>query len=411
MADYLGRPSDGDSPFAIGHRAMRDTSSPQPPQQRNPAPRNQYPQPPQQQVQSYGAPLGIPMRGYAASPGPGGRSGMASPGPGARSGMVSPTQGSFPPQAPQQQQQQQGQVSYQQFQRQYSSPPQQQQGFQPQQYQPRPQYGQLQQVRTQGYGSAQSPISPGTASNHGHPPVGSSGSGYTPMQQQQQQQNYGQAPQQHPHYATSPQGRQSQQAQQGQWGPQQHVQTMSSTPPMPSTGDNAELRDMFTAFDSSRSGHLSAFDLQKLLAKDATMDAREDSVKMLMNIFDTDRSGSINFQEFEGLYRYIQDWHGIFNRFDRDSSGLIDRTELHSALMGFGFPLPPEMIRKIEKRFTPPPVPGKDAPRGISFDRFLMACVTVKHYTEGFRRVDQRKEGKVTFSYENFMEMVLDAPA
>jgi hypothetical protein len=26
----------------------------------------------------------------------------------------------------------------------------------------------------------------------------------------------------------------------------------------------------------------------------------------LMNIFDTDRSGSINFMEFEGLYRYIQ---------------------------------------------------------------------------------------------------------
>lgn len=25
-----------------------------------------------------------------------------------------------------------------------------------------------------------------------------------------------------------------------------------------------------------------------------------------MNIFDTDRSGSINFMEFEGLYRYIQ---------------------------------------------------------------------------------------------------------
>ncbi|OWZ63433.1 hypothetical protein AYX15_04624 [Cryptococcus neoformans] len=337
---------------------------------------------------------------------------MSSPGSGPRSGMVSPIQGSFPLQGPPLQQQQ-GQGSYQRPQRQYSSPPQQQQAFQPQQYQPRPQYAQPQQVRSQGYGSAPSPISPGTASNHGYPPTGSLESGYAPMQQQQQQQqqNYGQAPQQHPHYAASSQGRQSQQAQQGQWGPQQHVQTMSSTPPMPSTVDNAELRDMFAAFDSSRSGHLSAFDLQKLLAKDATMDAREDSVKMLMNIFDTDRSGSINFQEFEGLYRYIQDWHGIFQRFDRDSSGLIDRTELHSALMGFGFPLPPEMIRKIEKRFTPPPVPGKDAPKGISFDRFLMACVTVKHYTEGFRRVDERKEGKMTFSYESFMEMVLDAPA
>lgn len=113
--------------------------------------------------------------------------------------------------------------------------------------------------------------------------------------------------------------------------------------------------------------------------------------------------------EFEGLYRYIQvslailqpitllslfaniqDWHGIFQRFDRDASGLIDRKELHQALLGFGFSLPTEMVRKLEKRFAPPPklMPGGNVVqrKGISFDRFLMACVTVKHYTEGFRR-------------------------
>jgi len=120
------------------------------------------------------------------------------------------------------------------------------------------------------------------------------------------------------------------------------------------------------------------------------------------DIFDTDRSGSINFMEFEGLYRYIQvrlaaswqrladvspqDWHGIFLRFDRDSSGLIDRKELHQALLGFGFSLPSDMVRKLEKRFAPPPKPGQRPEKGISFDRFLMACVTVKHFTEAFRR-------------------------
>jgi hypothetical protein len=76
----------------------------------------------------------------------------------------------------------------------------------------------------------------------------------------------------------------------------------------------------FEQFDSARTGQLSYYDLQRLLAKDATMDAREDCVKMLMSkfhlrfglseadradIFDTDRSGSINYAEFEGLYRYI----------------------------------------------------------------------------------------------------------
>jgi hypothetical protein len=65
---------------------------------------------------------------------------------------------------------------------------------------------------------------------------------------------------------------------------------------------------------------------------------------------------------------------------------LIDRKELHQALLGFGFSLPSEMVRKLEKRFAPPPIPGNERRGGISFDRFLMACVTVKHYTEAFRK-------------------------
>lgn len=44
------------------------------------------------------------------------------------------------------------------------------------------------------------------------------------------------------------------------------------------------------------------------------------------------------------------------------------------------------MVRKLEKRFAPPLVPGQAPIKGISFDRFLLACVTVKHFTESFRR-------------------------
>jgi hypothetical protein len=87
------------------------------------------------------------------------------------------------------------------------------------------------------------------------------------------------------------------------------------------------------------------------------------------------------------LVFHKQDWHGIFLRFDRDNSGTIDRKELHAALLGFGFSLPPEMVKRLEKRFAPPPQPGLEhQKRGISFDRFLLACVTVKHYTEAFRK-------------------------
>ena len=84
----------------------------------------------------------------------------------------------------------------------------------------------------------------------------------------------------------------------------QKMQSSETCEYAPESGRCSPFR--FSQFDSSRSGSLNSYDLERLLAKDATMEAREDCVKMLMNIFDTDRSGSINFQEFEGLYRYIQ---------------------------------------------------------------------------------------------------------
>jgi len=53
-------------------------------------------------------------------------------------------------------------------------------------------------------------------------------------------------------------------------------------------------------------------------------------------MFDQDRSGSINFQEFQSLWKYITDWQNCFRGFDRDNSGSIDKRELTSALTSFG---------------------------------------------------------------------------
>ncbi|KAJ9123866.1 hypothetical protein QFC24_003643 [Naganishia onofrii] len=158
-----------------------------------------------------------------------------------------------------------------------------------------------------------------------------------------------------------------------------------------------------------------------------------------MNIFDTDRSGTINYVEFEGLYRYItaspavvlsqptkaihakpylcassallQDWYNIFQQFDRDRSGTIDRKELEQALTSFGYPLPSDLVRKLEKRYAPPKARHETRPRGVTFDRFLMACVTVKHFTEAFRQRDVHREGKLTVDYSTFMDLFLSSPS
>ena len=53
-------------------------------------------------------------------------------------------------------------------------------------------------------------------------------------------------------------------------------------------------------------------------------------------MFDRDRNGNINFQEFGALWKYVTDWQNCFRNFDRDNSGSIDKNELKQALTSFG---------------------------------------------------------------------------
>ena len=45
-------------------------------------------------------------------------------------------------------------------------------------------------------------------------------------------------------------------------------------------------------------------------------------------MFDRDHKGTINIHEFGALFKYINQWKGTFESFDRDRSGYIEHTEL-----------------------------------------------------------------------------------
>ena len=66
---------------------------------------------------------------------------------------------------------------------------------------------------------------------------------------------------------------------------------------------------------------------------------------------DTDRSGTIGFNEFAGLWKYIKDWQNVYRHFDRDRSGSIDTNELNEALQQFGYNLSPQLLRLVEAKY------------------------------------------------------------
>lgn len=57
-----------------------------------------------------------------------------------------------------------------------------------------------------------------------------------------------------------------------------------------------------------------------------------ETIRLMIGMFDKDRTGTINFQEFGALWKYVQDWQTTFRSYDKDNSGSIDKIELKTGM-------------------------------------------------------------------------------
>ncbi|KAL1924136.1 uncharacterized protein VTP21DRAFT_7171 [Calcarisporiella thermophila] len=180
-------------------------------------------------------------------------------------------------------------------------------------------------------------------------------------------------------------------------------------PPPPTSAQHApqnadpQLWYWFQAVDTDRSGFLTVEELQRALINGDWSPFNYETCRMMVNMFDTDNSGTINFQEFAGLWRYIEEWRRIFSTFDADGSGTINFHELKNALRTFGYNLSDNFIGLLIKKYD------KYGTQDVTFDSFVQACVTVKTLTDAFRRFDTDNDGKcwVQINYEQFLELVV----
>lgn len=181
-------------------------------------------------------------------------------------------------------------------------------------------------------------------------------------------------------------------------------------------GADPQLFQWFQAVDYDRSGAISAPELQQALVNGDWSAFDLDTVKLLMSIFDVDRSGSIGFNEFAGLWQYVKDWQGVFRHFDTDRSGSIEGSELSNALRQFGYNLSPPLLQLVLAKYDiqASSVPSNDGfqapPLGITFDRFVRACVVIKTLSEAFQKLDTDRDGWVQINYDQFMHTVLSLP-
>ncbi|XP_003742348.1 programmed cell death protein 6 [Galendromus occidentalis] len=163
---------------------------------------------------------------------------------------------------------------------------------------------------------------------------------------------------------------------------------------------NQQVLNMFYAVDRDRSGQITATELREALINSNWSPFNEETCRLMISMFDRDHSGTINIQEFQQLYEYIEQWKRCFQSFDKDNSGNISPDELHQALCAFGYRLSPRFAHLLVRKFD------RFGRQSMEFDCFIQACVMLKCLTDSFRMKDTQQNGTIVIRYEDFLEMV-----
>lgn len=168
----------------------------------------------------------------------------------------------------------------------------------------------------------------------------------------------------------------------------------------PAVGDQQFLWGIFQKVDRDRSNAISSKELQEALSNGTWTPFNPETVRLMIGMFDKNNSGTINFEEFGALWKYVSDWQACFRSFDKDSSGNVDRNELKTALTNFGYRLSDNFYNLLIRKFD-------RSGRGvINFDDFIQCCVVLHTLTASFRQQDTDADGVIQINYEQFLSMV-----
>ncbi|TVY87938.1 Programmed cell death protein [Lachnellula willkommii] len=258
---------------------------------------------------------------------------------------------------------------------------------------------QAQQLAHQQYNKPQ-PLLPTQNRKSSQPPV-PGGQRLSPQMPPQGNYGYGSSPPASSHgYASPPP------ASYGSRPPpaQQRPPPMSRPPPSPappSGGGDPALWPLFKAVDKDGSGQLSEKELRAALVNGDWSSFDPYTVRMMIRMFDSDRSGLIGFEEFCGLWGFLAAWRSLFDRFDADRSGNISLDEYTNALVAFGYRLSPQFVETLFRTYD------KRGEGAISFDLFVQSCISLKRMTDVFKKYDDDRDGYITLSFEDFLTEII----
>lgn len=152
--------------------------------------------------------------------------------------------------------------------------------------------------------------------------------------------------------------------------------------------------------DTRNSGRITARELQLAFETFQGKHFSDSTCKFVVRLFDLDKNGGLDVEEFEQLYYYVKKWVNAFNVYDRQRLGYLDEKTLPYAMDYMDVKFSPEFIKFLISRYD-------RNGRKITLDQFIMTCVQIQKYSEEFRKLVDAKTKTITLKEEEFLELIL----
>ncbi|XP_035821595.1 uncharacterized protein [Zea mays] len=130
------------------------------------------------------------------------------------------------------------------------------------------------------------------------------------------------------------------------------------------------LREWFDRVDAGRTGNITAAQLQGALAV-GNLNFPISVVQQMIRMYDFDRNGTMNFEEFLALNKFLQKVQNVFSTLDR-GRGFLSLEEVYQALIKLGFSLDSPAFYTVCESFD------KSKKGMIQLDEFISLCIFVQ---------------------------------
>ncbi|XP_027356692.1 sorcin-like isoform X2 [Abrus precatorius] len=155
------------------------------------------------------------------------------------------------------------------------------------------------------------------------------------------------------------------------------------------------LREWFDRVDSEKNGSITALQLKTALAV-GNLEFPLSVVEQMIRMYDFDRNGTMSFEEFVALNKFLLKVQHAFSDLER-GRGFLVPDDVFEALVKIGFMLDSPAFYSVCESFD------RSKNGRFQLDIFISICIFLQSARNLFNSFDIAKHGRVTLDLNQFV--------